>query len=80
MWSNSYFIVTMDVQNVWDLKDVPEKNKSVIFEPVSKFRISKSKIKFVLTSDTVGRLQLVTGHFRVVFLVQSYGWVTVHIS
>ena len=25
LWYNSYFIITMDVQNVWNLKGVPKK-------------------------------------------------------
>ena len=42
-WYNSYFIVTILVQNVQDLKGVPEKNCSVISE--AGVKIKKFKLK-----------------------------------
>ena len=50
-WYNSYFIVTMKVQNVQNLKGVPEKNYSVISETgvkIQKFKLPKKNLKDIL--------------------------------
>ena len=52
-WYNSYFIVTMLVQNVQDLKGVPEKNWSVISEAgvkIQKFKLQKKNFKDILNN------------------------------
>ena len=51
LWYNSYFIVTMDVHNVWNLKGVQEKNWSLIFEPgvnFQKFKMQKKILQDIL--------------------------------
>ena len=40
-WYNSYLIVTTQVQNDQNLKGVPEKNLSMIFEPGVKIKYFK---------------------------------------
>ena len=52
-WYNSYFIVTILVQNVQDLKGVPEKICSVISEAgvkIKKFKLQKNFLKDILNN------------------------------
>ena len=52
-WYNSYFIVTILVQNVQDLKGVPEKICSVISEAgvkIKKFKLQKKNLKDILNN------------------------------
>ena len=52
-WYNSYFIVTILVQNVQDLKGVPEKICSVISEAgvkIKKFKLQKKILKDILNN------------------------------
>ena len=52
-WYNSYFVITMSVQNVQDLKGVPEKYWSVISEvgvKIQKFKLQKKNWKDILNN------------------------------
>ena len=73
-WYNSYLIVTILVQNVLDLKGVPEKNCSVIFEArvkIKKFKLQKKNLKDILTNVKSNYKAWATVNFSISALISE---------
>ena len=73
-WYNSYFIVTMKVKNVQDLKCVPEKNWSVISESgvkIKKFKLQKKNLKGILNNLQSNYTAQATATFSISALISE---------